>query len=234
VELRDRFERRSDLSRVAPGQFQTSRDGRRVFFIERNSDTGTGRNVFILSTQGTTEAVTSARSGRIERDGGERELILRQGQRNAIDQRDGVRTLASFDRYSIVVDERAMREAQARPPSAMTTFELLRDPQPRHLGELAWRLGMMAASANLLLLGIGLSASHPRRPSNWNLLFALLAFVAYFNLVNLSQVWIAGSRFAFGPTIAALHGGVFAFALALIWWRDHAAVTRLRGRPRPR
>ena len=30
VELRDRFERRSDLSRVAPGQFQTSNDGSRV------------------------------------------------------------------------------------------------------------------------------------------------------------------------------------------------------------
>ena len=36
VELRERYEQRSDLSRVAPGQFQTSRDGQRVFFIERD------------------------------------------------------------------------------------------------------------------------------------------------------------------------------------------------------
>src|SRR6478672_10641062 len=49
VELKERYERRSDLSRVAPGQFQTSSDGTRVFFIERDStDSRTGRNVFIL------------------------------------------------------------------------------------------------------------------------------------------------------------------------------------------
>jgi lipopolysaccharide export system permease protein len=32
--LKDQFERRSDLSRVAPGQFQTSADGERTFFFE--------------------------------------------------------------------------------------------------------------------------------------------------------------------------------------------------------
>src|SRR5574343_274857 len=36
-ELKTRFERRSDIARVAPGQFQTSADGRRVFFIEKAS-----------------------------------------------------------------------------------------------------------------------------------------------------------------------------------------------------
>lgn len=232
TELRSRYEQRSDLSRIAPGVFQSSRDGSRVFFVDRASQADAdAHHVFILMQQPERESVTSARSGRIERDGDERELVLRQGQRNAIDVRDGTRTLASFERYGIVVDERAMREAQTRPPSAMSTLDLLRDPRPRQQGELAWRLGMLAAAANLLLLGIGLSASHPRRPTNWNLLFALLAFVVYFNLVNLSQVWIAGQRTTFGPMMAALHGGVFALALALIWWRNHAAVLRLPWQP---
>src|ERR1043165_2434246 len=44
AELRDRYQKRGDLSRVAPGQFQTSRDGSRVFFIERDGDNAaTGR-----------------------------------------------------------------------------------------------------------------------------------------------------------------------------------------------
>ena len=33
LELRDRYQQRSDLSRVTPGVFQASRDGQRVFFI---------------------------------------------------------------------------------------------------------------------------------------------------------------------------------------------------------
>ena len=45
--LKDQFERRSDLSRVAPGQFQTSADGERTFFFEGSAgDPATGRNVF--------------------------------------------------------------------------------------------------------------------------------------------------------------------------------------------
>src|SRR5262249_5734476 len=38
AQLREHYEKRSDLSRVAPGQFQSSRDGNRVFFIDRGSD----------------------------------------------------------------------------------------------------------------------------------------------------------------------------------------------------
>jgi lipopolysaccharide export system permease protein len=37
-----------------------------------------------------------------------------------------------------------------------------------------------------------------------------------------------------GTALAALHGGVFALALALLWWRDHAVVVaRRRRRRRP-
>ena len=61
AELRERYQKRSDLSRVAPGQFQSSRDGSRVFFIERDGDNAaTGRNVFILSNQHERESVTTS------------------------------------------------------------------------------------------------------------------------------------------------------------------------------
>src|SRR6195952_5018298 len=67
--LKDQFERRSDLSRIAPGQFQSSADGRRTFFFEgAASDTASGRNVFIVASHGGVEAVTSAKSGSIQSD----------------------------------------------------------------------------------------------------------------------------------------------------------------------
>lgn len=40
-QLKARFERRSDIARVAPGQFQASADGQRVFFIDSHSDGAT-------------------------------------------------------------------------------------------------------------------------------------------------------------------------------------------------
>ena len=124
----------------------------------------------------------------------------------------------------MLVEEGAVKSMDNRPPKARNTMELLHDPSPASQGELAWRMGMLLATANLLLLGLGLAATNPRRPSNWNLLFALLAFVVYFNLVNLTQAWVAGGRTSLGLALAAVHGGAFVLALALLWWRDHAAV----------
>jgi lipopolysaccharide export system permease protein len=228
LDLRDRYQQRSDLSRVAPGVFQTSSDGRRVFFVERESSDGVNaRNVFVLSQQEQGESVTTARSGRLESEGDDRFMVLERGQRNDTDAKTGDRTLSSFESYRVLVRERALREAETRPPKAMGTPDLLRDPTPKNQGELAWRFGMLLATANLLLLGIGLAATNPRRASNWNLLFALLGFVVYFNLINLTQAWVSAGRFGLGTALGGVHGGAFLLAMLLLWWRDHAAVFRL-------
>jgi lipopolysaccharide export system permease protein len=230
VELRSRYEQRTDLSRVAPGVFQTSRDGSRVFFVDRASQEGVeAHHVFVLTRKPPLESVVSARSGRLATEGDDRVLRLDQGQRNETDSDTGARTLASFDSYRVLVGDTAARSAQEAPAKTMDTLDLMRQITPRNQAELAWRFGMLLAAANLLLLGIGLSATQPRKASNWNLLLALLTFIAYFNGVNLSQAWIAAGRFAIGPTMAWMHGGALVLGLALIWWRDHAAVWRLFG-----
>ena len=229
TELRDRYEQRSDLSRVAPGVFQSSRDGSRVFFIDRASQEGVeGHNVFVLSRQGGVEAVTSAHRGVMRTEGADQVLQLDQGQRNETDSRSGMRTLSSFQRYQVMVGETRIADIKAQPPKAMSTLALLNQASPRHQAELAWRFGLLLACANLLLLGVGLSATQPRRASNWNLLLALLTFVAYFNLINLSQVWIASGKLAMGPAMLLLHGGAFVLGLALILWRERSAVWRWR------
>jgi lipopolysaccharide export system permease protein len=228
VELRSRYEQRSDLSRVAPGVFQTSRDGSRVFFVDRASREGVeGHNVFVLTSQPPLESVVSARSGELLADGADRVLQLDSGQRNEVDTATGARTLASFDRYRVVVGDAVVRSAEDAPPKAMDTLALLRETGPRHRAELTWRFGLLLAAANVPLLGVGLSANQPRRASNWNLLLALLSFIVYFNLINLSQAWVASGRYAMGAALLGLHGGAFGLGLLLIWWRDHAAVTRL-------
>jgi len=230
VELKERFERRSDLSRVAPGQFQNSSDGRRVFFIERDAaDSRTGRNVFILSSMPETESVTSARSGRIEMQGDDRVLMLTRGQQNEENLKSGEKTLARFEGYSAQVGERVLSEIDNLPPKARRSIDLLLEPTPRHQGELVWRLGLLLGGANLTLLGIGLSASNPRRASNWNLLFALMSFVVYYNIINLSQAWVASGKTSMGAALIGAHGGAFLMAVGLLWWREHGnGLVRLR------
>ena len=233
TELRDRYQQRGDLSRVAPGVFQTSSDGRRVFFIERDGSDGVNaRNVFILSQQAAVESVTSARSGRLETEGDDRFIVLERGQRNEVDAANGEKTQSSFETYRVLAGERVTRRAAEQPPKAMQTLDLIRTPTAQHQAELVWRFGLLLGAANLLLLGIGLSYSNPRRASNWNLMFALMAFVVYYNLINLSQAWVGGGRVGLGTAMLGLHGGAFALALALLWWRDHGACFTLLPRRR--
>ena len=221
AELKDRFQRRSDISRVAPNQFTASSDGTSVFFTERDaSDPTTARNVFILKSLPESESVTSARSGRIEMDGDDRYLVLSRGQRNEENLKNNEKTLARFEGYRVQAGERVLSGMNDLPPKARSTLELLLEPTPRHQGQLAWRLGLLLGAANMTLLGIGLSASNPRRPNNWNLLFALLAFVVYYNVINLTEAWIAGGKVSMGPALAVAHGGAFVIAIGLLWWRE--------------
>ncbi|MCD6078751.1 MAG: putative permease [Ramlibacter sp.] len=66
-ELKNRYGSRGDLERVAPGQFQESASGRRVFFLDKDTpDNKSGKNIFISSREKDKETVTSARTGRVE------------------------------------------------------------------------------------------------------------------------------------------------------------------------
>jgi len=233
AELRDRYQKRSDLSRVAPGQFQSSRDGSRVFFIERDGDdAATGRNVFILANQNERESITTSARGRLEMEGDDRFLVLDHGQRNETQLKTGDKSLARFEQYHVMTDTQVLANASQLPPKAMATLDLLRLPTPKNQGELTWRFGMILGGINMALLGVGLSASNPRRASNWNLLFALLAFIVYFNLINLSQSWVGNGRAGLPQALLGVHGTAFVLALAVIWLRDNGNRFCLRRRLR--
>jgi lipopolysaccharide export system permease protein len=222
-QLRERYEKRSDLSRVAPGQFQASRDGSKVFFIERESDlSGVGRNVFILSQHGQSEAVTTAAGGQIVWDDGDRYLVLEQGQRADSNPGSTSSTLARFERYRVLADRQVARSLDELPPKATDTWTLWQSDLPRHRGELTWRMGMVLGAANLALLGLGLAATNPRRPNSWGLLMALLTFVVYYNLINLSQSWVARGKMDVGVALVGLHGPALLLGLALMGCRDEA------------
>jgi lipopolysaccharide export system permease protein len=234
--LKDQFERRSDLSRVAPGQFQTSADGERTFFFEGSaSGAAIGRNVFIVSSHGSVESVISAKSGAIRNEDEGRFLVLRKGQRNEENESNGERTLSRFETYRAEAGERVREAVGGLAPRAMATMDLLAKPTAPNQGELAWRLGLVLAASNMLVLGIGMSASNPRHASNWNLLFALLGFFAYYNFINLSQAWVTAGRIGLGMALITIHGGAFVLGLVLLWWRENGmrrvpAVRRRRRR----
>ncbi|WP_208507899.1 alpha/beta fold hydrolase [Variovorax paradoxus] len=90
-----------------------------------------------------------------------------------------------------------------------------------HRGELAWRVGMLLAAINFVLLALAVSSVNPRVGRSGNLLFALFAFVIYYNLLNLGQSWISSGRYGMGGFMLLLHGGVALFAISWLTLRNN-------------
>jgi lipopolysaccharide export system permease protein len=215
-ELKERYGKRGDLERVAPGQFQESASGQRVFFLDKDTpDNKSGRNIFISTREKDRETVTSARSGRVETIGDSQFLMLSNGQRleNSLEG-EGMR-ISEFELHGSRVKGTTLSTMDESPAKARSTLALVRERNARNQGELAWRLGMALAAINFVLLAVTVSSVNPRVGRSGNLVFALFAFVVYFNLLNLGQSWIASGRVDFLPFVLLLHGGTF--ATAALW-----------------
>jgi lipopolysaccharide export system permease protein len=225
-DLRQRFEQRADVLRASPGQFQASADGHRVFFVEKAASAagGGGRNVFIMNDLGTRESVAVSQSGKIENVGNDRFLVLDSGHMEQTDKTSGEHTHVEFRNYRVHAGEGGGAPSGAPSPRAVGTSDLVMIGGPAYRGELTWRIGLILGATNMLFLGISLSAANPRRASNWSLVFAGLAFVVYYNLLNLTQAWVGNGRLNIVVALVGLHGSAFLLGLGLIWWREHATV----------
>jgi lipopolysaccharide export system permease protein len=64
-------------------------------------------------------------------------------------------------------------------------------------------------------LGAAIANGNPRAGRGASFAFALLAFMFYYNLINLSQSWIASGQFRFTAVVLAMHGGIF--VISALW-----------------
>ena len=183
-----------------------------------------GRNVFILSQPGRAASRSPRRAAAASRlEGDDRFLVLDRGQRNEENlqhRREDAVALRELPRRWPA--NACWRAPTTCPPKARPTLDCCASPTPPNHGELVWRLGLVLGAANLVLLGIGLSASNPRHASNWNLLFALLTLRRLLQ-PDQPDAGLGRRRQArHGRRPWWAHGSALALALALLWWRDHA------------
>jgi lipopolysaccharide export system permease protein len=74
-------------------------------------------------------------------------------------------------------------------------------------------LGLALAAFNVVILAVALASVNPRGGRSSNLIFVLLTFVVYNNLVNVGQSWIFSGVISFGALLLSLHGGVLLLGL---------------------
>ncbi|MFT3814815.1 MAG: LPS export ABC transporter permease LptF [Acidovorax sp.] len=213
-QLRSQYERRGDVDRIAPGEFQESANGSRVFFIDKESpDAQSASNVFIASSEQGKESVTSARSARLEVQNGDKMVLLSNGSRVETTQGKPGLKISEFQEYGTRTGTNASAGGDEQVAKVLPTHALLQQPTPPNLGEFSWRLGLALGSFNFVLLGLAVASVNPRAARTSSLAMALFAFIVYYNLMTLGQSWVAAGRVGMGGFLVLLHGGALAAGL---------------------
>lgn len=232
-DMQSRYEQRGDLDRIAPGQFQESSSGNRVFFIDRDlAGEQVSNNVFIAATEKGKSSVTTARSGRIETKGNAQFLMLENGQRLENVIGESALKISDFEAYGSKTGDSGLHSETAPEAKLLSTRSLIKAPTRSNMAELAWRFGLALASFNFVILAVALASVNPRGGRSSNLIFVLLTFVVYNNLVNLGQGWIFVGLIGFGGFLVALHGGVLLLGLGWLAKRHFNWALRPVARPR--
>ncbi|AGX88095.1 LPS export ABC transporter permease LptF [Candidatus Symbiobacter mobilis] len=220
--LKAQFEHRSDVERVEPGQFRESARGERVFFVDKDTaNAKAASHVFVSTHLPDREIVTSARSGRVEHRPDGTYVLLEQGQNLEIDPRSATVRVTAFEQYGTRITARGETGDDRPPPKTVHTATLLADPTPAHLAELFWRLSLVLAAGNFLLIAVVVSHVQPRAGRGANLILALCTFVVYQNLLHLGHNWVTHSVFVWWHCLLGLHGVVLVLVVARILALQH-------------
>ena len=197
VEYQRLLASRDDVSSVTPGVFRESRNSDRVFFVDKMSERDEMvNNVFVQSSQANRMGVMVAKRGFIETaENGDRFVVLLNGRRyegtpGQLDYR-----MVDFDRYAIRIEP---KEAAKSAPStkAINTLDLIAEHKPEQIAELHWRIALPLAVLIMGLFAIPLSFVNPRSGRSWNLIFAVLVYATYNNLLSVFQAYTAQGKIA--------------------------------------
>ena len=221
-ELKTQYEQRSDVDRIAPGEFQESSNGSRVFFIDKDTpDANAANNVFIATREDHRETVISAQSARLEIRNGERLVLLHNGQRlETMNNKPGLR-ISEFSEYGTLIGAASQNSTDPGAIKTRDTWELARDGQTQSQAELSSRLGTAFAALNFVVLGLAVAIVNPRAHRSTSLVLALFAFVVYYNLMTVGQAWVGAGRVGLLPFMLGLHGGTLALGLLLVTARHN-------------
>ena len=219
-DFRRQMERRDDLSRVAPGVFREASESNRVFFVEAVAgDEVSVQNVFVSSVRdGQLGVLVSKRGYRESTPTGDKFVVLTNGRRYQGTPGLADYRVMDFDRYAILIEAHEEGVVQEQSKS-LPTSALLQNPTNANLAELLWRVGLPISAFVLALMAIPLSFVNTRASRSINLVFALLAFMIYSNLISVTQAWVAQGRLGFGTGWWVIHAGMSVLVLVLFWRR---------------
>lgn len=221
-DYRVQLKSRDDLSTISPGVFKESSNGERIYFIESYDELGNVvKNIFVQSTQHQKTGVIVAKQGRREKaDNGDNFLVMEKGRRYEGKPNTAEINTTEFERYAIRVETKEV----ARPPdeaNAKTTQALFNAVSLSDKAELQWRLAIPVSALILVMMAIPLSFVDPRAGRSLNLIFALVIYVIYNNILSIFQAWTTQGRISASVGLWPVHVFFALLVFYMFYRRNH-------------
>jgi len=211
---------RDDSSNLSPGLFVEAANGKKVYFVETSDNLDNRvRNIFIRSEQHGRTGIVVAREGKhVAMENGDPFLVLENGHRYEGTPGTPNYRVIEFERYAFRL-EPSIAKPRSDKARERSTLTLLSHPTPDNQAEWSWRLGYPISALILALLAIPLSFVNPRAGRSLNILFAVLIYAVYNNLIGLSEGWIVHESLTAIRGMLYIHGSMAALLLVLFWFR---------------
>jgi lipopolysaccharide export system permease protein len=175
-----------EFNQVKAGQFNQSKSGAHVFFMESISeDKQVLHNVIISQSTEKTRALETAKSGRhkIDEITGDLFLVVGPGERTELELGKKNVKVIQFKQHGILIAKKVVSDSyrireREKPPALLWRSTELKDKV-----ELMWRISIPLVLIVLALLAVPLSYVAPRKGQFGKIGYALLVYIAYFNLM---------------------------------------------------
>jgi lipopolysaccharide export system permease protein len=228
----DRAQAQAEIEGIAAGRFTTGGSGEHLIYVE---DIGTARktlrNVFAKSVteDGRTVVVSAARAHQfIDRDTGDRYLVLEDGYRYEGEPGQPDFRIIRFETHGVRLEERAVTPSRRALYSLPTAT--LWSGDASYVAELQWRLAAPIATVLLGLFAVPLARTNPRQGRYGKLFAGLVVYIVYYNLLTVARSWVSRETVPEWVGIWWVHLLMLAVVLFYLW--RHGKMPRAQGQRR--
>jgi len=212
-----------EFQQIKPGQFNQSKDGKLVFFMESISDDRLELRDIIISQAGADRRVLeTAATGRqkIEEATGNLFLVVGPGER--FEGKPGAveHHLISYDQHGILIENQVVSGSSRLHSDQLSPGELWDSPLYDHHVELHWRIATPVILLVLALVAVPLAHIAPRQGRFGKVGYALLIYIAYLNLMVVARAQLESKLLPLALNFWWVHALFLALAVALLYRRN--------------
>jgi len=217
---------RSNLESLSAGRFKELTKGEGVVYVQDyNPNDLKMKKIFmqhrVKRKDSLDDSIITAGSGyrMTDKNTGDQFLVLENGFRYEEFGKSHQTAVIQFARHGVRVDEEINKPKVELQQHAMSTLALLKRARPADQAELQWRISTALLMIVLAMLGVPLSRSSPRQGRYSKLALALLIYIIYTNLLNVSRAWLNRDTISvwIGMWWVHLLGVLLAITLLIRW-----------------